>query len=197
MRHRFLAAVLPLALVAAPLQAQFIPNGGSFGSLPQATFGGSGIPNNAVQRGRNVGNVILGLTATQRYSSPLVTNDGAEPTSPPQASTLRVERSGTLISLLAARVPAAISTPCSSITMPGPARRPLGSTTLTQRRSLRTPTQSPACQQARIRTPGTLEWGSSGAIRRWLASIRTRSRSTAIVRVQPTTWSTRSPFRLM
>lgn len=77
MRHRFLAAVLPLALVAAPLQAQFIPNGGSFGSLPLATFGGSGIPNNAVQRGRNVGNVILGLTATQRYSSPLVTNDGA------------------------------------------------------------------------------------------------------------------------
>ena len=81
MRHRLLAAVLPLALLAAPLHAQFTPNGGSFGSLPQATFGGSGIPNNAVMQGRNLGNqggnVVLGLTATQRYSSPLVTNDGA------------------------------------------------------------------------------------------------------------------------
>ena len=77
MRHRLLAAVLPLALLSAPLHAQFTPNGGSFGSLPQATFGGTGIPNNAVMQGRNRGNVVLGLTATARYSSPLVTDNGA------------------------------------------------------------------------------------------------------------------------
>ena len=81
MRHRLLAAVLPLALLALPLHAQFTPNGGSFGSLPQATFGGTGIPNNAVMQGRNLGNaggnVVLGLTATARYSSPLVTDNGA------------------------------------------------------------------------------------------------------------------------
>ena len=75
MRFRLLAAVLPLAIAAAPLQAQFTPTG-SFGSLPQATFGGSGIPNGAVMRNIFDG-VTLGLTATQRFSAPAVTNNGA------------------------------------------------------------------------------------------------------------------------
>jgi hypothetical protein len=52
------------------------PHGQSFGALTAATFGGSGIPNNWVQKG-GVGGAVLGLTATQRYSSPVVTNDGA------------------------------------------------------------------------------------------------------------------------
>ena len=80
MRRRLLATALPLLLLSAPLQAQFVPNGGSFGALPQATFGGSGIPNGFVQQGRHLGNagdVFLGLTATQRYQAPVVTNDGA------------------------------------------------------------------------------------------------------------------------
>ena len=77
MRIHLMAAALPMALLAAPLHAQFTPTGGTFGSLPQATFGGSGIPNNAVQMGHNVGGVDLGLTATQRFTSPALTNDGA------------------------------------------------------------------------------------------------------------------------
>jgi hypothetical protein len=53
----------------------------SFGALPEATFGGSGIPNSAVAISR-VGDatdpiVLLGLTAHQRYSNPALTNDGA------------------------------------------------------------------------------------------------------------------------
>ncbi len=75
MRFRLLAAVLPVALAAAPLQAQFTP-AGSFGPLPQATFGGSGIPNGAVMRNTFDG-VTLGLTATQRFSAPTVTDNGA------------------------------------------------------------------------------------------------------------------------
>jgi hypothetical protein len=50
--------------IAAPLQ-----------SLPGATFGGSGIPNDAVAVS-TAGNVTLGLTAHQRYNNPALTNDG-------------------------------------------------------------------------------------------------------------------------
>ena len=75
MRFRLLAAVLPVAIAAAPLQAQFTPTG-SYGSLPQATFGGSGIPNNAVMRNTFDG-ITLGLTATQRFSAPAVTDNAA------------------------------------------------------------------------------------------------------------------------
>mgnify|MGYP003111619153 CR=1 FL=1 len=56
------------------------PEFDDFGSLPAATFGGSGIPNNAVAITTisNSGKTItLGLTATQRYSNPPVTNNGA------------------------------------------------------------------------------------------------------------------------
>jgi hypothetical protein len=76
MRFRLLAALLPVALAAAPLQAQSFTPTGSFGSLPQANFGGSGIPNNAVMR-NTYGGVTLGLTATQRFSAPAVTNNAA------------------------------------------------------------------------------------------------------------------------
>ena len=75
MHKRLLAAVLPLALIAAPLHAQVAP-AGTFGSLPANSFGGSGIPTNAVMKGGNHG-VVIGLSATQRYSSPALTNDGA------------------------------------------------------------------------------------------------------------------------
>lgn len=52
----------------------------TFGPLPIATFGGTGIPNSNVAittviDGQSV--ITLGLTATQRYSSPALTNNGA------------------------------------------------------------------------------------------------------------------------
>jgi hypothetical protein len=51
----------------------------TFGTLSGATFGGTGIPNNAVAITTiNNGNdtITLGLTATPRYSAPAVSNDG-------------------------------------------------------------------------------------------------------------------------
>lgn len=81
MRLRSFAVALLAVLTAQSLPAQFLPHGtGGFGPLPQATFNGtpfsSGIPNTAVMRG-GVGGVTLGLTATQRYTNPPLTNDGA------------------------------------------------------------------------------------------------------------------------
>lgn len=77
MRIRLLAATLSLAVISAPLQAQAGPctATASFGALPAATFGGSGIPNGSVVQS-TCGNVTLGLTATQRFTSPALTNDG-------------------------------------------------------------------------------------------------------------------------
>lgn len=65
--------------LAAPINQSF----DSFGTLAAATFGGTGIPNDAVAVAvTNVGGVgspqvTLGLTAHQRYSNPALTNDGA------------------------------------------------------------------------------------------------------------------------
>lgn len=51
------------------------PDYDTFGLLSAATFGGSGIPNDSVAI-TTIGDVTLGLTATQRYSNPTVTNNG-------------------------------------------------------------------------------------------------------------------------
>lgn len=75
MRFRLIAATLSLAVAVAPLQAQVAP-AGTFGSLPANSFGGTGIPTNAVMIG-GLNGVSIGLSATQRYFSPAVTNDGA------------------------------------------------------------------------------------------------------------------------
>jgi hypothetical protein len=71
-------AALALCLFSAPTASAILisPAGTSFGPLPAATFGGSGIPNDAVQQWTN-GVLTFGLTATQRYANPPVTNDGA------------------------------------------------------------------------------------------------------------------------
>jgi hypothetical protein len=53
-----------------------IPAYDSFGTLAGANFGGSGIPNDAVAI-TSLNGVTLGLTATQRFGSPAVTNNGA------------------------------------------------------------------------------------------------------------------------
>lgn len=68
---------IALCLSSAPTVSAIIitPAGTSFGSLPAATFGGSGIPNDDVQIA-NIGNLTLGLTATPRYANPAVTNNG-------------------------------------------------------------------------------------------------------------------------
>jgi len=65
------------AVQAAPVDPTF----GEFGALPEATFGGAGIPNDHVAITRiSVGDseVTLGLTAHRRFSeNPAVENDGA------------------------------------------------------------------------------------------------------------------------
>lgn len=76
------AAGLVLASLSA--SATQIPSYDSFGALPQATFGGTGIPNTAVAISTlnpkwgsiSLGTVTLGLTATARFNNPAVTNDG-------------------------------------------------------------------------------------------------------------------------
>ena len=74
-------ACLTAILAAAPATAAPVtPVFTSFGALAAATFGGSGIPNDAVAitqivDGDNV--ITLGLTAHQRYFNPPLVNDGA------------------------------------------------------------------------------------------------------------------------
>ena len=76
MNSRFATLALAAALVsAASVQAQITP-AGTFGSLPANSFGGSGIPTNSVMLG-GVNGATLGLSATARYTSPTVTNNGA------------------------------------------------------------------------------------------------------------------------
>ncbi len=72
-RKFVLASALSVSLMGG------VASAGTITSLPQATFGGSGIPNHSVvvttiQDGGVT--ITLGLTAHQRYSSPAVTNDG-------------------------------------------------------------------------------------------------------------------------
>ncbi len=64
------------AISSAAFAAPILPDASGFGALPVATFGGSGIPNNAVAQ-TTFNGVTLGLTATPRFSSPSVANDGA------------------------------------------------------------------------------------------------------------------------
>ncbi|MEX2670949.1 MAG: hypothetical protein WD294_02440 [Phycisphaeraceae bacterium] len=58
------------------------PTFDTFGPLPDATFGGTGIPNDSVAISTTTdaffgSTVTLGLTAHQRYDNPPLTNDGA------------------------------------------------------------------------------------------------------------------------
>jgi hypothetical protein len=58
---------------AAPITPTFT----NFGPLPAATFAGNGIPNNPVAiTGYNNGELVLGLTATQRFVGPNLGHDG-------------------------------------------------------------------------------------------------------------------------
>jgi hypothetical protein len=77
MNRRFATLALTAAIVsgAGTVQAQIAP-AGTFGSLPANSFGGTGIPTNAVMTGGANG-ATIGLSATQRYDSPPLTNNGA------------------------------------------------------------------------------------------------------------------------
>ena len=70
------ALAIFLVTVSTVSAITITPTGTTFGSLPAATFGGSGIPNDSVEI-TTIGNLTLGLTATQRFANPAVTNDGA------------------------------------------------------------------------------------------------------------------------
>ncbi len=76
-----LACAALLAVTAQQAHALPVsPTFDVFGPLPEATFSGSGIPNHSVAitsfvDGANT--ITLGLTATQRFGEPPVTNDGA------------------------------------------------------------------------------------------------------------------------
>ncbi len=73
------AAILGCACVSA-MAVSIDPTYTTFGTLSGATFGGTGIPNNAVAIttiNDNNRSFTLGLTAHQRYSNPAPANDGA------------------------------------------------------------------------------------------------------------------------
>lgn len=79
---RAVAIAIALVTTATQTNAQPLTPTGVFGSQPTMTFGGSGIPNDAVMTNSNAAalGVTLGLTATQRCGSvicnPALTNDG-------------------------------------------------------------------------------------------------------------------------
>ena len=68
-------------LVTPASAAPVVPSFTDFGDLPQATFGGSGIPTDptAITTFNGIGGdiVTLGLAATPRFANPPLTNDGA------------------------------------------------------------------------------------------------------------------------
>lgn len=73
-------AAVTITASGAAWAASVTPTFDSFGTLPGVTFGGSGIPNDAVAITTitDGGNTItLGLTAHQRYSNPALSNNGA------------------------------------------------------------------------------------------------------------------------
>lgn len=75
---------LPFVVLAAAsfgASASLTPSYDTFGALPEANFGGTGIPNTSVAISRlnpTAGTVTLGLTATSRFFNlPTVTDNGA------------------------------------------------------------------------------------------------------------------------
>jgi hypothetical protein len=81
--RRILAAVLPVAFAIAPLQAQTwttfagpIAPAGVFGPTDKVTFGGTGISTADVEQDGAEGSHLF-LSATPRYTSPFLSNDGA------------------------------------------------------------------------------------------------------------------------
>lgn len=80
MRNLAMKFAIAALITSAPIPAMATAVYQTFGTLP-VTFGGSGIPNNAVAASSVFVNgndqIVLGLTAHGRYSNPTVTNNGA------------------------------------------------------------------------------------------------------------------------
>lgn len=74
-------SLLAVGAFLLPATSQATPIFDAFGPLPQATFGGQGIPNDEVAVSSQIidgDNVItIAMSATQRFSNPPLTNDGA------------------------------------------------------------------------------------------------------------------------
>mgnify|MGYP000605884366 CR=1 FL=1 len=81
MKIRSLASLIALSTalltVGSVVHAQAITPTGTFGPQPGMTFGGTGIPNDAVMVNSDLtaSGVTLGLTAHQRYANPALTNN--------------------------------------------------------------------------------------------------------------------------
>lgn len=78
LKARMFAAVS--ALLVSAVGAHATPTFDYFGALPEATFDGTGIPNDAVAVSQLLGDdfvLTLGLTAHQRFENHAVGNDGA------------------------------------------------------------------------------------------------------------------------
>jgi hypothetical protein len=73
-------AAIAAILTVGVTPAVAVPVFDDFGSQPGFEFGGSGIPNDGVASSTYAdanGSVLFGMTATQRFDNPVVTNDGA------------------------------------------------------------------------------------------------------------------------
>ena len=79
--HRMMTYAAMAAVFAVASAAQAVPIYDTFGPLDTATFGGQGIPNDEVAISSQFvdGNILItvAMSATQRYSNPALTNDGA------------------------------------------------------------------------------------------------------------------------
>lgn len=75
------ASFILIFALLAPKMALAITIYDDFGSFPDATWGGNGIPNNAVATSRQIVDgdvtITLAMSATQRYSNPALGNNGA------------------------------------------------------------------------------------------------------------------------
>lgn len=73
-------ALLSMTLMAASALAAPVAPFGTFGAQPGITWGGNGIPNDAVMSttltNGTAGSVLLALSATQRFFNPVLTNNG-------------------------------------------------------------------------------------------------------------------------
>jgi hypothetical protein len=81
MRIRFLRLAVVAALIAAPGIGSAFTVYDGFGPFPNASFGGTGIPNDAVAASKQIidGDTIItiAMNATERYSNPAVGDNGA------------------------------------------------------------------------------------------------------------------------
>lgn len=75
MKHLLATGVLALTS-SITLAAAVTPTFDSFGALPAATFGGSGIPNDRVAQTTVGGDATIALSVTPRFSGPAVSDNG-------------------------------------------------------------------------------------------------------------------------